>query len=282
MDNHDLILTLEQAKASAVDIAEKLKQAKVTAKEIDEVRVKYTPAAKRGAVLFFVMAGLANITNMYEYSLASFLTVFTNTLATSKRDASLEGRLRNIIEAGTYDVYCYTCLGLFERHKLMFSFQVRRTVHINHVSKHPRCSNADPRKLQIAAKIMDESGFLNQALLDFFLKGNLSLEKSERKKPYSWFPETGWHDLMRLEAIAQEGSNPALKEVVSDIEKDEYAWKCYYDLEAPETAMLPNGYESRFCEFEKLLLLRCIKMDRVTVRSQQSPISTARMTGHHR
>ena len=38
--------------------------------------------------------------------------------------ATLEARLRNIVEALTYDVYDYTCLGLFESHKLMFSFQV--------------------------------------------------------------------------------------------------------------------------------------------------------------
>lgn len=126
LDNHELISTLEQAKTSAVDIAEKLDRATVTAQEIEEVRVKYTSVAKRGAVLFFVMASLANITNMYENSLAAFLTVYNKTLATSTRDPSLEGRLRNIVEATTYDVYNYTCLGLFERHKLMFSFQVRR------------------------------------------------------------------------------------------------------------------------------------------------------------
>ena len=119
-----MIATLEKAKASAVDIAEKLQQAKLTAKEIDDVRVKYTGAARRGAVLFFVMAGLANVNKMYEYSLSSFLTVFSNTLATSKKDASLETRLKNVIEATTSDVYNYTCLGLFEKHKLMFSFQV--------------------------------------------------------------------------------------------------------------------------------------------------------------
>jgi dynein heavy chain len=61
----------------------------------------------------------------YEYSLASFLTVFNITLHNSKKDSVLEGRLRNIIDALTYDVYSYTCLGLFERHKLMFSTQVR-------------------------------------------------------------------------------------------------------------------------------------------------------------
>lgn len=111
LDNQELIATLESAKSKAVEIAEKLEAANVTAREIDEVRVRYTPVAKRGAILFFVMAGLANITNMYEYSLASFLRVFNNSLATSKRDASFEGRLRNVIEALTYDVYNYTCLG---------------------------------------------------------------------------------------------------------------------------------------------------------------------------
>lgn len=122
--------------------------------------------------------------------------------------------------------------------------------------------------VQIAAKIMDESGLLNVTLLDFFLKGNLSLEKAERKNPYSWFPEAGWHDLMRLMEIGGvEGSNPVLADLVTDIERDESAWKRYYDLEDPEAQPLPNGFEDQVSSFEKLLLLRCIKMDRVTVRS---------------
>eukprot|EP00892_Ulva_mutabilis_P000667 jgi/Ulvmu1/10600/UM065_0055.1 len=240
LDNYDLIATLERAKASAVDIAEQLQQAKVTAQEIDDVRAKYSPAARRGAVLFFVMAGLANITNMYEYSLESFLTVFTNTLATSKRDTTLDGRLQNIIEAATYDVYRYTCLGLFERHKLMLSFQ-------------------------IAVKVMDESGLLNHTQLDFFLKGNLSLEKEARKNPYTWLSESGWHDLMRLATLAGESGKTALNEIPGDIEKDEDAWKVYFDLDEPEASPLPNGFEQRVNEFEKLLVLRCIKTDRVTI-----------------
>lgn len=36
----------------------------------------------------------------------------------------MDGRLRSIIDTLTADVYNYTCLGLFERHKLMFSFQM--------------------------------------------------------------------------------------------------------------------------------------------------------------
>lgn len=81
----DLIATLEEAKGKAVEISTKLAEAAVTSQQMDEVRVRYKPAAQRGAVLFFVMASLAAISNMYEYSLAAFLTVFRNTLSTSKK-----------------------------------------------------------------------------------------------------------------------------------------------------------------------------------------------------
>jgi dynein heavy chain len=71
------------------------------------------------------------------------------------------------------DVYNYTCLGLFERHKLMFSFQM-------------------------TLKLLEAASPLDPELLDFFLKGNLSLEKHSRRKPHEWLPEQGWQDLMRL------------------------------------------------------------------------------------
>ncbi|GMH41526.1 hypothetical protein BSKO_09436 [Bryopsis sp. KO-2023] len=257
LDNQELISTLESAKSKAVEIAEKLEAAKVTAKEIDEVRVRYTPVAKRGAILFFVMASLANITNMYEYSLASFLRVFNNSLATSKKDASLEGRLRNITEASTYDVYNYTCLGLFEKHKLMFSFQM-------------------------AIKILDGESLLDHCQLDFFLKGNLSLEKSKRRKPFEWFPDQGWEDAIRLVELAGEQAEAnqenagalTLKGLADDIEKNEIPWKDYYGLEAPEENPLPLGYQDKLNGFEQLLLLRCLRTDRVTVGVTRYVMST--------
>ena len=81
----ELIATLEEAKSKAVEISQKLAEASATASQIEEVRAKYKPAALRGAVLFFVLASLAAISNMYEYSLASFLAVFSLTLDTSKK-----------------------------------------------------------------------------------------------------------------------------------------------------------------------------------------------------
>ena len=56
-------------------MTEKLKLAEKTAKEIETLRDGYRPAARRGAVLFFVLSEMAAINSMYQYSLSSYLQV---------------------------------------------------------------------------------------------------------------------------------------------------------------------------------------------------------------
>uniref|UniRef100_A0A6S8LSH1 AAA+ ATPase domain-containing protein n=1 Tax=Dunaliella tertiolecta TaxID=3047 RepID=A0A6S8LSH1_DUNTE len=218
LDNQELISTLESAKAKAVEIAEKLEASKIMAGHIEEARVRYSPVAQRGAILFFVMASLSAISNMYEYSLGAFLSVFNQTLNTSKKDVMLENRLHNIIEALTFDIYSYTCLGLFEKHKLMFSFQM-------------------------TIKILEGETPLDSNFIDFFLKGNLSLEKARRLKPYDWLPDQGWQDLTRLVQLGSSKLNASgkvhpLARLADDIEADEAIWREFYeqvsDVEADE------------------------------------------------
>ncbi len=60
---------------TSLQVLEKLKLAEKTAKEIEILRDGYRPAAKRGAVLFFVLSGMAAINAMYQYSLNSYLQV---------------------------------------------------------------------------------------------------------------------------------------------------------------------------------------------------------------
>ena len=46
---------------------------------------------------------------MYEISLDSFLSVFKTALESAKKDASLESRMRNMIDTITRQIYDYTC-----------------------------------------------------------------------------------------------------------------------------------------------------------------------------
>lgn len=111
------------------------------------------------------------------------------------QDLVLDNRLRFIVEALTLDIYNYTCLGLFERHKLMFSFQASP-----HQGTWPQLIPwyASPSmclptlscaRMQMAIKILQAEGAVDNTQLDFFLKGNLSLEKSQHRKPFAWIPD---------------------------------------------------------------------------------------------
>ena len=75
LDNVELVQTLEDTKAKAGEVAEKLKLGEKTAAEIEKNRDTYRPVAKRGAIPFFVLSEMASINSMYQYSLAAYLEV---------------------------------------------------------------------------------------------------------------------------------------------------------------------------------------------------------------
>nr|XP_015221526.1 PREDICTED: dynein heavy chain 10, axonemal [Lepisosteus oculatus] len=148
LDNVELVQTLEETKSKATEVSEKLKLAEKTAVDIDKLRDGYRPAAKRGAILFFVLAEMALVNTMYQYSLASYLDVFDFSLRKSLPDSILVKRLKNIMDTLTHNVYNYGCTGLFEKHKLLFSFNM-------------------------TIKIEQAEARAPQEELDFFLKGTV-------------------------------------------------------------------------------------------------------------
>ncbi|KAF7665535.1 hypothetical protein LDENG_00140280 [Lucifuga dentata] len=234
LDNRELILTLEETKSKATEVFEKLQLAEQTSVEIDKLRDGYRPAAKRGAILFFVLTEMALVNSMYQYSLASYLDVFDFSLRKSLPTSNLSQRLNNIISTLTHSVYNYGCTGLFERHKLLFSFNM-------------------------TIKIEQAEGRVPQEELDFFLKGNLSLEKSKRKKPCTWLPDQGWEDIVKLAELFPENFDS----LPDDVEKNSSDWMSWYDLDSPEQAPFPMKYKENLSAFQKLLLLRCFRLDRV-------------------
>lgn len=173
LDNLDLIETLENTKSSAQEVMRKLYLAEVTAADVNKLRDGYRPVAKRGAILFFVLSDMAMVNSMYQYSLITYVEVFISSLKKALPDPTLQHRLKNIIPMLTKNVYDYGCTGIFERHKLLFSFQ-------------------------ICTKLEQSLEKLRQQQLDFFIKGSISLEKSVKLNPTEWLPSTGWIDLLKL------------------------------------------------------------------------------------
>ena len=70
----------------------------------------------------------------------------------------------------------YTCRGLFEKHKLLFSFQM-------------------------CAKILEASGKLNMDEYNFFLRGGVVLDREEQMdNPCSaWLSDASWDNITELD-----------------------------------------------------------------------------------
>uniref|UniRef100_A0A1A9ZFQ2 AAA+ ATPase domain-containing protein n=1 Tax=Glossina pallidipes TaxID=7398 RepID=A0A1A9ZFQ2_GLOPL len=234
LDNVELIETLENTKSKAAVVLEQLKLSAETQKDIEKLRDGYRPAAKRGAVLFFALSDMSTVNAMYQYALAAYLDVFTFSLRKSVPDTALNKRLNNIIKTLTENVYYYGCTGIFERHKLLYSFQ-------------------------IATKLGQRDGTLSQSELDFFIKGSVALTKSAWACPVKWLTDKNWEDILKLST-----EFPEHFETLPDhIGKHPTEWKEWYDLENPEEVACPAEYNIKCNSFQKLMFLRCFRVDRI-------------------
>ncbi|XP_060518939.1 LOW QUALITY PROTEIN: dynein axonemal heavy chain 10 [Cylas formicarius] len=232
LDNVELVQTLENTKIKASEVTEKLELG--TSQDIDRLRDVYRPVAIRGAVLFFVMADMAAVNAMYQYSLTSYLEVFAFSLRKALPHTVLDRRLMNIVSTLTQNVYDCGCTGIFERHKLLFSFQM--TVRLE--------QNADR---------------VTQSELDFFLKGSVSLEKSSRECPAPWIGTQNWENILKLTVLFPDKFDG----LPDQIESNSNIWKQWYDSDAPEAEDFPFGYRETLSPFQILVFLRCFRIDRI-------------------
>ncbi|KAF8276972.1 putative dynein heavy chain [Trypanosoma cruzi] len=236
LDNDDLIATLENTKSSASEVQQKLEQAKETARVTEISRQEYRPAARRGAVLYFVISELSMINSMYEYSLSAFLhDVFGYSITKSDASFEIKDRLNNIIRALTYNLYCYVCMGIFEKDKLMLSFQM-------------------------AIRLLTQENRMDRSELEFFLRGCVLASKDYPSNPVEWLTERQWNDICKLSTTCQVFAN-----LRNDVSENLEEWHHWYALDRPEdpSSVIPCGYNERISEFQLLCLLRCFRGDRV-------------------
>ncbi|VVC96958.1 unnamed protein product [Leptidea sinapis] len=124
LDDEELIETLNE-KTEATEV------------NISAAREKYRTVATRGAVLYFAVAMLADIDPMYQFSLKYFTQIFSLVIEKSEKSDVLETRLQILHAEITLSVYRNVSRGLFERHKLVFSFLLNMAIylHCGHVTQ---------------------------------------------------------------------------------------------------------------------------------------------------
>lgn len=131
LDEDTLITVLENSKKTSKEINERIATALVVEEEINNTRNQYRTVAIRGSILYFVIADLAGIDPMYQYSLAYIKRLFNKAIETSPKAKNLDERLDILIDNITRMIYTNVSRGLFESHKIIFSFLIITSINRN-------------------------------------------------------------------------------------------------------------------------------------------------------
>jgi dynein heavy chain len=244
LDNVELISTLENSKSKSVEIAIAMKSAAETELKIDTARERFRVVATRGSVLYFTIADLFRICDMYQYSLQWFVeAVFVHTLRKSEPSTDVEVRKSTLIEAVTYSLYDNICRSLFVRHKLLLSFM-------------------------ITANIMQNAGTLDLAVWRFIMSGQVThddehgiAEDAPNPDP-DWLEEQGWQEIKMIDSLKQFAG------FAEDFASHLPEWRGYYESAEPQTMMLPGqnaqgvSWDS-LSSLEKLCILRALRPEKV-------------------
>ncbi|BHF62268.1 Dynein heavy chain 6, axonemal [Sparganum proliferum] len=242
LDNEALINTLNESKTTSAEINKRLVEAEATEEMITTARSKYTPIAARGSVLYFVIATLADIDPMYQFSLKYFKSLFNLTIEKCPKDEE-EDRAEVLIKAITLATYNNVARGLFERDKLVFSFM-------------------------LCAKVFIHDGLIEQSHWDYLIS---CMSNKDRDRPEQPADTTDWLSSKQWKAIADIAHY--LPDIFQTLPNDVNKVRIWVDLRTPNDLpnegitvcltppelKLPDGdWNQKLTNFQKLILVAAV------------------------
>ena len=245
LENDILVNKLAQSKEQSHKIKVDLKEAETTANKINKERRVYRPIAVRGSIIYFVIASLANIDSMYNYSLDYFSKLFLQRLEKSEQSPSVEKRIDILIEDITLSFFEKISRGLFEKDKLLYSFLLWINVHLSKDS-------------------------ISMAEWNFFLRGGSQELKIDQNHSYyknnlnRWISLENYKKLISLKECSiffydiEHHLNENNKNEV-DIKK----WQEFLNSEHPHLCRFPENFEKAISDFYRLLIIKLLREEKL-------------------
>jgi hypothetical protein len=129
--------------------------------------------AAHTSVLFFCVVDMASIDPMYQYSLVYFISLFLRSIEAAPKSKDVPSRLQSLKDHFTFFLYVNVCRSLFERHKLLFAFNLST-------------------KLSLA--LHD----ISPVHVNFLLTGGIAMENPHQNPMDDSLSEKGWGELCRM------------------------------------------------------------------------------------
>lgn len=253
LDDEELIEELGKSKVTSQAISARMVETENTTKEINAARNVYRPVAKRGSILYFVIASLPAIDPMYQFSLQYFSKLFVLVIQSAAPQPDVDLRLAQLLDIITAKVYANVCRGLFEKDKLVFSFKM-------------------------GVEILRHDGGISENEWRQFLVGcietqeNGSTSQTSSENIVDFVPDRrSWAEL-----CACDSKIPEFAGLLDAFKSDEQAsaWADWSALENPHEEGLPGDWDDRITPFQRLLLIRALHKEKIRTASREFVVQT--------
>ena len=235
LEDDELIITLEASRKTSAEINQRMKESEITEKEIDEKRESMRSVAYRASLLFFCVTDLSTIDPMYQNSLQWFQSLFQNAVTDSKPSADPEERTQILNDYFTLALYENVCRGLFEEHKLLFSFL-------------------------LTVKILFGDNLIDPIEWRYFLAGP-SGDIDIVPNPTDWLDELEWVETYKQ--INGMSELPAFKGIDEYFIEYHKRFRKVFDSQNAHEEPLPGEWNDKLNSFQKMIVLKCIRPDKM-------------------
>ncbi|XP_050526602.1 dynein axonemal heavy chain 12 isoform X2 [Daktulosphaira vitifoliae] len=232
LEDENAVDVLDNSKVLAREITIKQAASIDTVAVIDQFRLQYKPIAEHCSILYYCITNLPNLDPMYHYSLVWYINIYIMTIETANKSKFINVRLQALKETFTYNLYSNVCRSLFEKDKTLFSFIMCSTI-------------------MLAENKIEKQEFM------FLISGGVGLKNTENN-PCDWLLEKNWDQLYRLNELVN------FKGIKEHFIQNINEWKEYYDLVEPHNSKFPNPWYDKLSNFQKILVIRTIRPDKVT------------------
>jgi dynein heavy chain len=240
LDDEELINALARSKKTSSAINVRLSEAETTTQEINDTREGYRVVATRGSVIYFVVANLALVDPMYQYSLQYYKELVVQRLQKTEKKDVLQERLDLLVDDITRSIYTNVCRGLFEKDKLLYSFMIAVSISLQ------------SKAVSDKEWLMFMVGAVHDATV---------LEKHPLPEALGVFgvPEKSWFN-----AVMLEHELPAVfSGLCQDMRAKASSWADIFKSESPHSDLLPGGWETSLNDFQRMLLIRFLREEKV-------------------